>query len=108
SGKFLAVGVTVLVQVIVLLAASHLIFHIQWGSLAAVALAAAGIIACAAAFGILLTSLIKSTRQGGAVYGGFLTVTGMLGMLPIFTGGGGGAMDMVSLITPQGWAVRGL
>lgn len=107
-GKFLAVIMTVLVQVTLLLFIAHMVFGIQWGLLAAAALAAAGIIACAAAFGIFLTSLMKSTRQGGVVYGGLITVSGMLGMLTIFTGGRGGVVEKISLLVPQGWAVRGL
>jgi ABC-type multidrug transport system permease subunit len=109
QGKFLAVGLTVFVQVVLLLVLAHFMFGIQWGALASVALAAVGIITCAAAFGIFLTSLMKSTRQGGAVYGGLITVTGMLGMLTVFTGGNtGGMVEKISLLMPQGWAVRGL
>jgi ABC-2 type transport system permease protein len=107
SGKFMAVGLTLLVQVSLLLAASRLVFNIEWGELAAVVLAAVGLIALATAFGIFLTSLMKSTRQGGAIYGGLITVTGMIGMMTIFTGEGSPA-GAVSLVAPQGWAVRGL
>ncbi len=109
GGKLLAVGLTVLVQVALLLVAASLIFGIRWGDLLPVALSALGIIACAAAFGIFITSLLKSTRQGGVVYGGLITITGMLGMMTVFTGGGqGGVVSTMSLLVPQGWAVRGL
>jgi ABC-2 type transport system permease protein len=111
GGKFIAVGLTVLVQVTVLLAAAFLIFGIQWGDLPSVALTALGIVACATSFGIFLTSLVKSTRQSGIIYGGLMTVTGMLGMMRVFTGaqpGGSTPFDAVSLLMPQGWAVRGL
>jgi ABC-2 type transport system permease protein len=111
GGKFVAVGLTVLVQVVVLLAAARLIFSIQWGDLPSVALTALGIVACATSFGIFLTSFVKSTRQSGIIYGGLMTVTGMLGMMRIFTGaqpGGSAPFDFVSLLMPQGWAVRGL
>lgn len=107
QGKFIAVGLTVLVQVTLLLIAARLVFGIEWGTLPMVALAAVGIITCAATFGIFVTSLMKSTRQGGAVYGGLMTVTGMLGMMTIFAGQGG-TVEIISLLTPQGWAVRGL
>ena len=109
GGKLLAVGLTVLVQVALLLVGGSLIFGIRWGALLPVALSALGIIACAAAFGIFLTSLLKSTRQGGVVYGGLITITGMLGMMTIFTGGGPcGVVSTLALLVPQGWAVRGL
>lgn len=43
--------------------------------------------------------------------GGVLTVTGMLGMIKIFTIGSGSSpawADTASMFVPQGWAVRGL
>jgi hypothetical protein len=56
-------------------------------------------------------SLLKSTKQGGAIFGGVLTVTGMIGMISIFAQGSPTAQQLgstVSLLVPQGWAVRGL
>ncbi|HEY5903223.1 MAG TPA: ABC transporter permease [Anaerolineales bacterium] len=111
SGKFLSVFMVVSVQIIVLLAAGRFIFGIQWGSFGSVALNALGIIFAASAFGIFLNSFLKSTRQAGVMFGGVLTVTGMLGMISIFAQGSPGAADMgntVGLLVPQGWAVRGL
>jgi ABC-2 type transport system permease protein len=111
TGKFLAVFMTVLVQIIVLIVVSNLIFGIHWGDFAPVALVAAGTVFSASSFGIFVNSFLKSTRQGGAVFGGILTVTGMLGMISIFTSGSPTAAimsDTVSLMVPQGWAVRGL
>ena len=51
SGKFLAVFLTVFMQVTVLLAAAHLIFGVRWGAALPVGLAAAGIVLGAASFG---------------------------------------------------------
>jgi len=45
------------------------------------------------------------------VLGGLLTVTGMLGMIKIFTMGSPTSpvwADIASMFVPQGWAVRGL
>ncbi|MDO8944420.1 MAG: ABC transporter permease [Desulfobacterales bacterium] len=106
GGKFLAVGLTVLVQVSVLLVAANLLFHIQWGDPLSTALTALGIVACASTFGIFLASLLKNTKQAGAVFGGLMTVTGMVGMLGVFAGEELG--NSVALTMPQGWAVRGL
>ena len=89
-----------------LLVAADLLFQIQWGDPLSTALTALGITACAATFGIFLTSLLKTTKQAGAVYGGLMTVTGMVGMLGVFAGAELG--NSVALIMPQGWAVRGL
>jgi ABC-2 type transport system permease protein len=111
SGKFLAVFLTVLVQVITLLIAAWLIFGIDWGEPLTVAMVAAGVILTASTFGIFVNSLLKDTRQGGMIFGGVLTVTGMLGMIRIFAMNAPGAArlgDTVGLLVPQGWAVRGL
>ncbi len=109
GGKFLAVGLTVLVQVIVLLVAARLIFGIQWGDPSAVALFVIGTVAAATTFGLLVNAFLKSSKQGGAIFGGLLTITGMVGMMDIFTGNaGGGQFGIVPLFTPQGWAARGM
>jgi ABC-2 type transport system permease protein len=111
GGKFLAVGLTVLVQMTVLLILGRLIFAIQWGSLLPLALVTLCTVLAAATFGIFVMSLLKSTRQSGTVLGGLLTVTGMLGMVKIFTMGSPTSpawADIASLFAPQGWAVRGL
>jgi ABC-type Na+ efflux pump permease subunit len=111
SGKLLAVFMTVSIQVIVLLIAANLIFGIQWGDILSVALTAVGIILSASSFGVFINSFLKTTKQGGVLFGGVLTVTGMLGMIRIFAIGSPTASQMgntVSLLVPQGWAVRGL
>jgi ABC-2 type transport system permease protein len=111
TGKLLSVFMTVGVQVIVLLIAASLIFGIQWGQPLQVSLVALGIIFSASSFGIFVNSLLKNTKQGGVIFGGVLTVTGMLGMISIFTMNAPGAAilsDTVSLLVPQGWAIHGL
>jgi ABC-2 type transport system permease protein len=110
TGKFLAVGLTVLVQVVVLIIASRFIFRIQWGNPFYVVLITLGTVLAASSFGIFANSLIKSSKQGGVIYGGLLTVTGMLGMIKIFTlsvPNVSPKMEIVSLLVPQGWAIRG-
>jgi len=107
SGKFIGVFVTLVIQSIVLLAASALIFHISWGQPMSVALATLGLIVAATGFGVMLMSLIKSTRQTGPILGGVLTLTGMLGGL--MTNGIPNiptAMDTIALSMPQGWAMH--
>jgi ABC-type Na+ efflux pump permease subunit len=111
TGKLLSVFLTVLVQVMVLLAAARLLFGIQWGGLASVALAAAGIVLSASSFGIFVNSFMKDTKQSGVLFGGVLTVTGMMGMIKIFAMNSPIAKQMgdtISLLVPQGWAIRGL
>jgi ABC-2 type transport system permease protein len=87
SGKFLAVFLTVFVQIIVMLIAGRLIFQIQWGSLTALVFLVVGVVVVASSFGIFINSFLKDTKQGGIVFGGVLTLTGMIGMMRIFTMG---------------------
>jgi ABC-type Na+ efflux pump permease subunit len=111
AGKFLAVFLTVMMQVIVLLIAARLIFRIEWGPVESVALAAAGIVMSASSAGIFINSWLKDRKQGGVVFGGVLTFTGMVGMISIFMMNSPNAAALgssVSLLVPQGWAVRGL
>jgi hypothetical protein len=72
---------------------------------------AAGVILAASSFGIFVNSLLKDTRQGGVIFGGVVTVTGLLGMIRTFGINSPAATrmgDTVALLVPQGWAVRGL
>lgn len=110
TGKFLAVFLTVLVQVVTLLFVAHLIFGIEWGQPVPVVLAAAGIVVSAASFGIWVNSFLQNTRQSGVVFGPVLVVTGMVGMISTFFQGlpTAAQLETVSLLVPQGWAGRGL
>jgi ABC-2 type transport system permease protein len=111
GGRILASLVTLVLQVIVLLGVSALVFRIDWGRPLPLSLVTVGLVLLAASFGLFLTSLLKDTRQAGVVYGGVLTVLGMTGMIGIFTvgvpGAGGAAFETISLLTPHGWGVRG-
>jgi ABC-2 type transport system permease protein len=107
GGKFTAVVLTLVLQVVVLLVASGLIFGISWGRPLTVALVTFGLIVVAAGFGVLLMSFVQNTRQTGPIMGGVLTVTGMLGGL--FTSGVPDipeVFDTVRLAMPQGWALH--
>jgi ABC-2 type transport system permease protein len=111
TGKLLSVFLTVSAQVIILLIAARLIFGIQWGAFLSVAVMAAGIIFSASSFGIFVNSFLRNSKQGGVIFGGLLTVTGMIGMIKIFAMNSPIAIQMgdtVSLLVPQGWAIRGL
>jgi ABC-2 type transport system permease protein len=110
GGKFLAVGLTVVVQMTVLLLLGHLFFGINWGALLPVALVTLGTILAAATFGIFLNSLLKNTKQAGLIFGGLLTVLGFVGGLPVIAAGSSSVDTFVkvSLIEPVGWAVQGM
>jgi ABC-2 type transport system permease protein len=109
GGKLAATFVLLTIQVVVLVIASILIFDVYWGEPLPVALAALGLIVLSASFGIFITSLVKDSRQAGIVYGGVMTVLGMVGLISVFTAGVPDVADKVgvaALVTPQGWSLR--
>jgi len=111
SGKFLAIFVTVVLQVIVLVWTSVLIFGLAWGQFVPVALAGLGQVALAASFGIFVTSLLRDTKQAGFVYGVVMNVLGWVGISRMFVGTVPGTQriegiaNLLSLIAPQGWTM---
>jgi ABC-2 type transport system permease protein len=110
AGKSLAAVITLIIQVVVLLAFGRIVFSIEWGNIMALFLSGLGLVIIASSTGLFLVSLLDNTRQGGIVFGGVLTLTGMLGLIPVFTAGVPNqpeAVQLVSLFVPQGWAVRG-
>lgn len=108
AGKFVSVVVTLLIQIVVLVLASALLFGINWGAPLPVGFMTIGTVVLAAGFGILLISFVKNSRQSGPVIGGVLAITGMAGGLmttgfanipPFFA--------FINLLTPQGWVLKG-
>jgi ABC-type multidrug transport system permease subunit len=72
-------------------------------------MAAVGLIIIAAATGLFLVSFLQNTRQTGIIFGGVLTITGMIGLISVFTAGAPNtpeSLRTISLLVPQGWAIR--
>ena len=113
GGKFIAIFVTIVIQVAVLILLSITIFGIDWGKTLPVVLVALGLIVLAASFGIFVTSWLKGTKQAGAVYGGVLNIVGWVGISRMFLALVPGTESFapigntVSLISPYGWALWG-
>lgn len=108
AGKFVGVFIIVIVQACVVMAASSIAFKINWGQPVTAALITIGLVVMAASFGLLLISQAKNARQSGVMIGTVLALTGMLGGL--FTVAIPNMPDFfkaLSLIMPQGWALRG-
>ena len=109
GGKFISTFMLLAMQVVVLVIISGLLFGVDWGDPLPVAAVTVALVVLASSFGIFITSFLRDTRQGGIIYGGVMTVMGMLGMITVFTGTvptASNATNTVSLIVPQGWAVR--
>jgi ABC-2 type transport system permease protein len=109
GGKLISTFLLLTVQVVVLVIISSLIFGVNWGESLPVALVVLSLVIVASSFGIFVTSLFRDSRQGGIIYGGVMTTMGMLGMITVFTASvpnRSPAVETVSLLVPQGWAVR--
>ena len=107
GGKMLSVVGTVALQAVTLVVASTLLFGLRWGQAGSTGLALVGTVVASSGFGVMLASFIKSTRQGGPVLGGGLSVAGMLGGL--FTQAVPNmpaAFNKIALALPQGWVMR--
>lgn len=108
GGKFAAVFATLIVQIIVLLIASALLFSIQWGEPSTIALVTLGLAVAASGFGVFLISFIKTTRQAGPVSSAVIVVMGILsGLVPTGDPSQPSPFDTLGLALPQGWALRG-
>ncbi len=110
GGKFLAVGLTVAVQMAALFLLGRYVFGIVWGAFLPVALVVLGAILAASSFGIFMNSLLKDTKASGLIFGGLLTVLGMIGGLPVFlqAASASDTISKIALTEPVGWAVRGM
>jgi ABC-type Na+ efflux pump permease subunit len=111
GGKTLAVLLLLLVQMTILMVFGSRVFGIYWGETGAVIPIALGIVLTSASLGFFLVSFMTTSRQAGVIFGGVLTITGMLGIISVFTfnlSGGGGPLDTAALIVPQGWGMQGL
>jgi ABC-2 type transport system permease protein len=106
-GKFIAVLATVLLQAIVLILISSVLFGIRWTSFDRLAIIVAAQVLAASGLGVLLISLMKSTRQAGPVIGAGLTITGMAGGLFTAANAMPAALSTISKFTPQGWVMEG-
>lgn len=107
GGKLAAVFLTLIVQTLVLIALSALVFGINWGNPLTILLASVGMVISAAGFGVLLLSFIKTSRQAGPVIGGVVTFTAMLsGLMTTGLPSVPSFFEMTGLALPQGWALR--
>jgi ABC-2 type transport system permease protein len=107
-GKFLAVGMTLLVQMLGLVLAGNVLMHVDWGEPGPAALAGFSMVVAASGFGIFFMSWMQNSRRTFLVMGGGMGLMGIAGgcftttfqNLPSI-------FKTVSLFTPQGWTLRG-
>ena len=108
AGKLLAVFSIVLVQSIVSMTLASIAFHVNWGQPLSTTLVVLGQVVVASGFGILLISLVKNSRQAGAVVGGVVSGTGLLGgLFSASISNMPGFFNNITHFTPQGWVMDG-
>jgi ABC-2 type transport system permease protein len=105
-GKFLAVFLTVLFQGSVLLVAGRLIFGIRWGEPGTILLALLGQMVASVGLAVLLVSFIKTSKQAGPIFGGALTLLGMLSGLFTTNIAMPESFKAIANFTPQGWVLK--
>jgi len=106
AGKFLAVFLTVLFQGIFLMIAGRLIFGVRWGEPGAALLALLGQMIASVGLAVLLISFIKNSKQVGPIFGGALTLLGMLSGLFTTNIAMPSSFNAIGSFTPQGWVLK--
>jgi len=109
GGKLIATFVLLFFQALFMIFFGFLSFRIDWGTPMSILLTIFGTVLLAGATGSFLASFIHNKRQSGIIMGGFLTLSGMLGMLPTFFAGWATAPQAVviaSKLVPQGWVLQ--
>lgn len=108
AAKILGAMLMILIQIVVLVLVSKLIFNFDWGNPLSLVFTMVFLDVAAASFGVMVMSLVKSTQQAGFVVGGVMTATSMIGIFPIMMQSTLPALNTASLFTPQGWAMKAL
>lgn len=109
AGRCIANAATLLVQVVVLVVFGRLVFGLHYGPLLNILVAIVSSVLLATSFGIFVISWSKDMRQSNTVFGGLLTITGMVGMVNVFTisiANPPALTNILPLLVPQGWAMR--
>jgi ABC-type multidrug transport system permease subunit len=96
-----------LLQVTILIAASSLLFDLQWGAPAGLAALVIAVVSAATGWGILLAASSKSPGQVAALGTAMMLIFGMLGGTFISTAAFGGIVSWLSRLTPHSWALDG-
>ncbi len=108
GGKMAGILAALLLQVLVLMLISSLLFQIRWGRPETLTLLTLGLVVAGSGFGLMLMSFVKTTRQAGPILGAVTTLLGILGgLFPTGDPSQPSPFETIGLVTPQGWAMRG-
>lgn len=107
AGKIFGIFLTGVVQLLILIGGTTLMFRLNWGNPLPVVLMVLASVLGATGWGVLLTALLKTPGQAGAIGSAMMLIFGVLGgsftniqMLPE-------SIQFISYITPNHWGLEG-
>lgn len=107
AGKIFGIFLTGVVQLAILIGGTTLMFRLNWGNPLPVILMVLASVLGATGWGVLLTALLKTPGQAGAIGSAMMLIFGVLGgsftniqMLPE-------SIQFISYITPNHWGLEG-
>ncbi len=107
GGKYIAVFLVVLLQVVVLLLAGWLLLGAHWGELGPVAALTLCSSLVAASLGLVTVSFAKTPAQAGAVSSAIFVFIGLISGNFVGTANIGGAFAVARRVSPVGWLMEG-
>lgn len=107
AGKIFGIFLTGVMQLLILIGGTTLMFRLNWGNPLPVVLMVLASVLGATGWGVLLTALLKTPGQAGAIGSAMMLIFGVLGgsftniqMLPE-------SIQFISYITPNHWGLEG-
>jgi ABC-2 type transport system permease protein len=106
-GYLLSFFLSGMIQFGILIGATRLFFHINWGPLLPLTLMATVTVLCASGMGLFLAGLVKTREQQSSIGILFVNATSMLGGVYWDLSMTSKTMQKVAYLTPQAWAIDG-
>ena len=107
GGKVFGIYLTGVAQMVILVAASSLLFSLKWGDFASVLVLILAAVVGAVGWGMLITSLAKTPGQVSSVGSAVMLIFGILGGSFISLENMPPWLQLVSKITPNAWGLDG-
>lgn len=107
GGKVFGIYLTGVAQMLILIGASSILFQLKWGDPLAVLTLVLAAVFGASGWGMLITALARTPAQVGSVGSAVMLIFGILGGSFISLEQMPPAVQMVSKITPNAWALDG-
>jgi ABC-2 type transport system permease protein len=107
AGKVFGIYLTGVVQVLVLIGASTLLFNLKWGSPLAVLALVLAAVAGATGWGMIITALAKTPGQVATIGSATMLIFGILGGSFINLANMPDWFKVISKITPNAWGLDG-